>query len=171
MYCNVMSCHVMSCILCCCFFIMTREIKSTTELSISRHLTAVQHNVPVLGQLKSEDECLGALSLTLPLSPAYTSSFSCLHFLFLLLTLPLSPAYTSMSPYWSSILIIFKWKEFSVRESVYRDQLARVLEDARVKNAMMLEAQRQVLLPSSLLGVVWCGVVYFDWLLTWSSNW
>ena len=59
---------------------MTREIKSTTELSISRHLTAVQHNVPVLGQLKSEDECLGALSLTLPLSPAYTSSFSCLHF-------------------------------------------------------------------------------------------
>jgi hypothetical protein len=31
-----------------------------------------------------------------------------------------------------------------VRESVYRDQLARVLEDARVKNAMMLEAQRQV---------------------------
>jgi hypothetical protein len=31
-----------------------------------------------------------------------------------------------------------------VRESVYRDQLARVLEDARVKNAMLLEAQRQV---------------------------
>ena len=91
MSCHVMSCHVMSCILCCCFFIMTREIKSTTELSISRHLTAVQHNVPVLGQLKSEDECLGALSLTLPLSPAYTSSFSCLHFLFLLLTLPCPP--------------------------------------------------------------------------------
>ena len=33
-----------------------------------------------------------------------------------------------------------------MRESVYRDQLARVLEDARVKNAMMLEAQRQVFL-------------------------
>ena len=31
-----------------------------------------------------------------------------------------------------------------MRESVYREQLARVLEDARVKNAMLLEAQRQV---------------------------
>ena len=27
---------------------------------------------------------------------------------------------------------------------MYREQLARVLEDARVKNAMLLEAQRQV---------------------------
>ena len=31
-----------------------------------------------------------------------------------------------------------------MRESVYREQLARVLEDSRVKNAMLLEAQRQV---------------------------
>jgi chromosome segregation ATPase len=30
-----------------------------------------------------------------------------------------------------------------VRESLFREQLARVLEDARVKNAMLLEAQRQ----------------------------
>ena len=165
MSCHVMSCHVMSCILCCCFFIMTREIKSTTELSISRHLTAVQHNVPVLGQLKSEDECLGALSLTLPLSPAYTSSFSCLHFHVPLLII--HSHYLQMK----GVLCARISLQGSASES------AGGRESQERHDAGSPETGRHTVLFSSPLSlmcwvrcdVMWCGVYY--WYLPWSTNW